>query len=148
MRRLKEMKITPPWDMVTCNKTASLHVYLAAINSKGEYILSRGLSGLKIVFKNMTEQVESGKLKRTIKFNSTSPRNYTYHITFDHVTKERFENRTRLKRFSETGELRNSLFLYGKQFSSYGRVVCLTNGAMVIAVYKKQIYLRSPVIEQ
>ena len=98
---------------------------------------------------------QNRQLKRTIKFNSTSTWNYSYHITFDQVTKnyivctkERFDNRTRLECFSETGELRNALFLYGKQFSSYGRVVCHTNGAMAIAVYKKQIYLRSPVIEQ
>ena len=35
LKKLKEMKITPPWDIV---KTASLHSYRVAINSKGDEI--------------------------------------------------------------------------------------------------------------
>ena len=90
---------------------------------------------------------QEGKLKRTIKLPS-----HYYGLcftTFDHVTKnyvcakrDYFNDTTILECFSETGELRNALFLDAKL--NFARAVSYSNGAMAILSEHQIYHLRSP----
>ena len=93
---------------------------------------------------------QEGKLKRTIKLHSHD--DWRCFTTFDHVTKNYVcakgdyleDNKISLQCFSETGELRNALFLDAQR--DFDHVVSYSNGAMAI-VYTNQIYhLRSPCV--
>ena len=92
---------------------------------------------------------QEGKLKRMIELPSHDYRRYI--TTFDHVTKncviakrKSFYWYIKLECFSETGELRNALFLDAKP--DFTDVVSHSNGAMFI-LYRSQIYhLRSPCV--
>ena len=93
---------------------------------------------------------QEGKLKRTIELPSRDYRHYI--TTFDHVTKnyvcakrEYRDNKVSLECFSETGELRNALFLDAKP--GIVRVVSHSNGAMFILYRSQQVcHLRSPCV--
>ena len=92
---------------------------------------------------------QEGKLKRTTKL----PFHHYWHrfTTFDHVTKNHVcakknyvGNKISLECFSETGELRNALFLDAT--TDVADVVSESNGAMAI-LYEHQMYhLRSPCV--
>ena len=96
---------------------------------------------------------QEGKLKRTINLHSHYYWQPLYQwrcfTTFDHVTKNYVcakrdyrDYEVSLECFSETGELRNALFLDAEP--GIVRVVSHSNGAMFI-LYRSQIYhLRSP----
>ena len=92
---------------------------------------------------------QEGKLKRTIELPSHD--DWRCFTTFDHVTKNYvcakknpLHNKISLQCFSETGELRNALFLDAKD--DFAHVFSQPNGAMLI-LYTNQIYhLRSPCV--
>ena len=98
---------------------------------------------------------QEGKLKRTIKLHSHDDWQPHYQwrcfTTFDHVTKNYvcakrhlLDDKISLECFSETGELRNALFLDAQL--DFAHVVSQSNGAMFI-LYEHQIYhLRSPCV--